>query len=168
MSIATKWEFFHIRCGAHILNLIMQDGLKVIEGALDKIRESVKYVKGSEARKIRFVECLSQLSYLTNKKVRQDLPMRWNSTYLMLESAISFRRAFQHLSVIDPNYKYCLSDAEWDMAKRISKFLKPFYKITTLFSGTYYPTGNLYFHGVWRIQLRIIEEVNQPSIWQRG
>ena len=63
-------EFFHIRCGAHILYLIVQDRLKEIEGLLDKIHESVKYVKGSKARKIRFVRCLSQLSYLTNKKVR--------------------------------------------------------------------------------------------------
>ena len=63
----------------------------------------------------------------------------------------------------DPNYKYCPSDDEWDVAKRISKFLKPFYDITTLFLSTHYPIANLYFQRVWRIQLRIMEEVNQPS-----
>ncbi|WZZ54355.1 hypothetical protein YC2023_054462 [Brassica napus] len=40
-------EFFHVRCSAHILNLIVQDGLAVIGGALQKIRESVKFVRGS-------------------------------------------------------------------------------------------------------------------------
>ncbi|KAF7817627.1 zinc finger BED domain-containing protein RICESLEEPER 2-like [Senna tora] len=157
-------DFFHIRCGAHILNLIVQEGLKVIDPALLKIRESVKYVKGSEIRKVRFATCLSQLSCLTSKKVCQDVPTRWNSTYLMLESALSFREAFAHLSEIDSNFKSCPSDAEWDMVERISKFLKPFYEITTLFSSTKYPTTNLFFLGVWRIQLRIIEVVNQSNI----
>ena len=40
-------EFFHVRCSAHILNLTVQDGLAVIGGALQKIRESVKFVRGS-------------------------------------------------------------------------------------------------------------------------
>jgi hypothetical protein len=38
-------KFFHIRCCAHILNLIVQDGLKKIDSALQKIRDSVKYVR---------------------------------------------------------------------------------------------------------------------------
>lgn len=39
-------RFFHVRCSAHILNLIVQEGLKVAGDALNKIRESVKYVRG--------------------------------------------------------------------------------------------------------------------------
>ena len=37
--------------------------------------------------------------------------------------------------------------------------LEPFYDITKLFSGTNYPTANLYFHCVWKIQLRIMEQL---------
>ncbi|KAF7835614.1 zinc finger BED domain-containing protein RICESLEEPER 2-like [Senna tora] len=164
-SLPCNGDFFHIRCGAHILNLIVQEGLKVIDHALHKIRESVKYVKGSEIRKVRFATCLSQLSYLTSKKVRQDVPTRWNSTYLMLDTALSFREAFAHLNRIDSNFKCCPSDTEWDMVERIAKFLKPFYEITTLFSGTQYPTANLHFLGVWKIQSRIMEEVNQSALF---
>ena len=32
------------------------------------------------------------------------------------------------------------------------KFLLPFYHITTLMFGTSYPTSNLYFLQVWKIQ----------------
>ncbi|CAN6899132.1 unnamed protein product, partial [Brassica oleracea] len=57
-NLVCSGEFFHVRCSAHILNLIMQDGLAVLSGALDKIRESVKYVKGSQSREIMFQNCV--------------------------------------------------------------------------------------------------------------
>ncbi|KAG5548756.1 hypothetical protein RHGRI_014198 [Rhododendron griersonianum] len=55
--------------------------------------------------------------------------------------------------------KTCPSEEEWERVKRITRFLKPFYEITILFSGCRYPTANLYFHGVWKIQLLIKEEM---------
>ena len=55
-------NFFHLRCCAHILNLIVQDGLKEIDITIQKIRESVKYVKGSQVRKQEFLESVNQMS----------------------------------------------------------------------------------------------------------
>jgi hypothetical protein len=54
----------------------------------------------------------------------------------------------------------------------IAEFLKPFYDITTSFSGSNYPTANLYFSAVWRIQMKLKEvacvyhdvSVNQDQI----
>ena len=51
-------NFFHVRCCAHILNLIVQEGLKV---ALYKIRESVKYVTDSEGRLRQFHKCFEEV-----------------------------------------------------------------------------------------------------------
>ncbi|KAL9680314.1 hypothetical protein QQ045_018192 [Rhodiola kirilowii] len=42
-------QFFHVGCCAHILNLIVQDGLKAIDDSVVKVRDCVKYIKGSMA-----------------------------------------------------------------------------------------------------------------------
>ena len=44
-------EFFHLRYCAHILNLVVQNGLKDIDYVIQKVRESIKYVKKSQTRK---------------------------------------------------------------------------------------------------------------------
>ena len=107
-------EFFHLRCCAHILNLIVQNGLKSIDKAVGKIRDSVKYVKGSQQRKQKFLECVKLVSMGSTKGLSQDVTTRWNSTYLMLESAIFYQLAFQHLELSDSNYKHCFSTEEWE------------------------------------------------------
>uniref|UniRef100_A0A0D3BTU7 HAT C-terminal dimerisation domain-containing protein n=1 Tax=Brassica oleracea var. oleracea TaxID=109376 RepID=A0A0D3BTU7_BRAOL len=45
-NLVCKGEFFHVRCSAHILNLIVQAGLEVINPAFCKLRETAKYFKG--------------------------------------------------------------------------------------------------------------------------
>ena len=106
-------KFFHLRC-AHILNLIVQDGLKEVGDCVKLVRESVKYVKGSQVRKQKFLECVNLVSLNPKRGLRQDVPTRWNSTYLMLQSALYFRMAFSHLEISDSNYKSCPSKDEWD------------------------------------------------------
>ena len=43
----------------------------------------------------------------------------------------------------------------------LAKFLN--YDMTKLFSGSKYPTSNLFFHGVWQIQHHLLEEATNPG-----
>jgi hypothetical protein len=60
-ALLCEGEFFHIRYCAHILNLIVQDGLKNIDSAFQKIRDSVKYVRGSQMRKQNFLQAVNKM-----------------------------------------------------------------------------------------------------------
>ena len=63
----------------------------------------------------------------------------------MIDSAMRYRSVLNHLVEDDANFKHCPSRNEWNRVERITLFLIPFNDITTLFSGTDYPTANLYF-----------------------
>ncbi|XP_061346161.1 zinc finger BED domain-containing protein RICESLEEPER 2-like, partial [Gastrolobium bilobum] len=157
-------QFFHVCCSAHILNHIVQGGLKVCSDALSKIRESVKYVRGSESRMKAFKKCTDQVGGInTSKGLCLDVPTRWNSTYLMLDSALIYQCVFSILEFNDRNYKYCPSLDEWDRGEKLKGFLKPFYDITELISGTSYPIANLYFLQVWQIQCSLQNTLNDDD-----
>lgn len=42
-SLMLNGQWFHMRCCAHILNLIVQDGLAVIEEGIERVRGSVSF-----------------------------------------------------------------------------------------------------------------------------
>jgi hypothetical protein len=102
-TLSCEGELFHMYCCAHNLNLIVQDGLKEINGAIQKIQDSVKNFRGSQMRKQSFLHAISQMSLDNNKGLKQYVTIRWNSTYLMLESAIHYRRPFAYLEMTNKN-----------------------------------------------------------------
>ncbi|KAL5726719.1 hypothetical protein ACHQM5_009733 [Ranunculus cassubicifolius] len=145
-------EYFHIRCCCHIINLVVQFGLEVIDRCVWKIKESVKYFRGSQGRKKAFYDAVRQLSLPCAKGLRQDISTRWDSTYYMLDGAIFYKLAFMHLSLSDAHYEHCPTEEEWGKVEKICEFLGLFANVTKLFSGTLYPTSNLFFREMFLIQ----------------
>ncbi|CAH1417283.1 unnamed protein product [Lactuca virosa] len=123
-ALRSNGNYFHIRCCAHVLNLVVQDGLKAIVEGIVKIRESIKYVKGSQARRKKFIDCVKYVNMNPKTGLRQDVPTQWNATYLMIESALFYRRAFFHLALSDSNYLDCPSHDEWGKLEKIFRFLE--------------------------------------------
>ena len=114
----------------------------------------------SESRMCRFDECAKIVGMKRIKGLRLDVCTRWNATYDMIDSAMRYHSVLNRLAEEDVNFKHFPSRGEWNKVERITRFLKPFNDITTLFSGTDYPTANLYFQGVSRIELLLLEEMN--------
>ena len=158
-------EFFHIRYSAHILNLIVQDGLKVASDALHKFRQSVHYVRASKSKMKQFNQFVEQVGGIdTSIGLKSNCITRWNSTYTMLESAMKYHPAFHSLSLIDKNYKWCPSNDEWVRAMPMCEFLKTFHTITNLISESSYPTSNLYFGEIWGIELLLTSNLANKDL----
>ena len=77
-------KYLHMRCCAHILNLIVKKGLELAKDLLHNIRESVRYVKASQTRIQAFAACVERVGILGGSGLSLDIATRWNSTYEML------------------------------------------------------------------------------------
>ena len=89
-GIVLENEFMHMRCCAHILNLIMGEGLKEIDAFVARVHETVRYVKSLPNRNKTFRIFMERLGMESKSLLCLDVPTRWNSTYLMLETAKNF------------------------------------------------------------------------------
>jgi hypothetical protein len=145
-------DLFHVRCAAHILNLIVQDGLKSIQSVIKNVRETVKYVKVSTLRKEKFRFYANQVN-APNISLVSNTPMRWNSTYNILETAQKFREAFNKMQDRDVAYNIASSDDDWSNVCIMRQCLKVFYDVTKRVSDTKYPTASIYFNDFCGIYL---------------
>nr|XP_043616011.1 zinc finger BED domain-containing protein RICESLEEPER 2-like [Erigeron canadensis] len=153
-----KWT--HVRCVAHIMNLIVQDGLKELGISIDRVRAAVRWVRLSTARLKKFYEYARQEKITCEKSLCLDVPTRWNSTYLMLSVAAEYEKAFDMFAEEDYMYFRDLQGGErpgvpetsdWQNVKRLIVFLRHFYELTLRVSGTKYITSNTYLDSIYVI-----------------
>ncbi|XP_072088098.1 zinc finger BED domain-containing protein RICESLEEPER 2-like [Arachis hypogaea] len=159
-NIILNGEFIHMRCCAHIINLIVKEGLKEIDESVLKIRSAVKYVRSSPSRASRFQKCV-ELEKIQYKGLPcMDVETRWNSTYQMLEVALKHRKAFELLALKDNTYigemnggkgRGVPSDSDWEYAESIVPFLRVFSDATIRVSGTLYVTSDMYMKELFAI-----------------
>uniref|UniRef100_A0A1S4CEB8 Zinc finger BED domain-containing protein RICESLEEPER 2-like n=1 Tax=Nicotiana tabacum TaxID=4097 RepID=A0A1S4CEB8_TOBAC len=152
----TRWntnlmegKHVHVRCMAHINNLVVQDGLRVGSVSVERIRQAIRYIRQSPARWKKFKECCDLDKITSKKSLCLDVPTRWNSTYLMLKVATVYEEAFTKYCNIDYGLMSCISNCicedgqladpllstDWDSVRRTVKFLEIFYELTLKVSG---------------------------------
>ena len=85
-----------------------------------------------------------------------DVETRWNSTFLMLESAIKFKKAFACLLMKDSAcYKELRkidggpSEEDWKRVGALLPFWNIFYDATLRLSGARYVTCNSFVHEIY-------------------
>ena len=99
-----EYEFLHMRCCAHILNLIVGDGIREIDASIAKVCEAVRHVKSSPNRNQTYVGFVERLGIESKSLLCLDVPTKWNSTYLMLETAQKFEKVFIRIDFEDDSY----------------------------------------------------------------
>lgn len=143
-------KYIQVRCATHIINLVVSDGLDEIGNSVRRVRDVVKWIKASAKRSDEFYKCASSFSRDNGKGLFLDVPTRWNSTYLMLESAEPYEVAFKVYASVNSSFaKDCSlglpQDEDWVNVRKMIEYLKTFYDFTLLFSGNSYITGHLFF-----------------------
>ncbi|KAF7139229.1 hypothetical protein RHSIM_Rhsim07G0226600 [Rhododendron simsii] len=106
-------EFLHVRCSAHILNLIVREGLQEIDVPIGRVQNIVRYVRSSPSKMAEFWSCVEKEGITCRLKPCLDVSTRWNYTYFMLERALTYQKAFDRLCD-DPSFKLNVREEEID------------------------------------------------------
>ncbi|KAJ0780625.1 putative HAT dimerization domain, ribonuclease H-like superfamily, hAT-like transposase, RNase-H [Helianthus annuus] len=167
-----KW--IHIRCVAHIINLVVQDGIKKVDKSVNKIRWAVWWIRKSPSRIDKFNEFAKVVNANTQKHLLLDVPTRWNSTYLMLEVAQSYEKTFERYDIEESVFRTELEKAghneikseDWQSVRTLCHFLKPFYDITQRVSGTHYVTSNSCIDEIYQIRDILDKAIGSNTLCQ--
>ena len=75
-SLILDGKFLHMRCSAHILNLIAKDGLDVIGKGIERIRECIAFWVATPKRYEKFEDSARFLKISSTKKIHLDCKTR--------------------------------------------------------------------------------------------
>ncbi|XP_076896429.1 zinc finger BED domain-containing protein RICESLEEPER 1-like [Bidens hawaiensis] len=158
-------DLFDIRCASHLVKSLLQDSVESLKPVTEKIRESVRFVKTSSTTQEKFDDFAQQEGINTEKRLFLDNQTRWNSTYLMLETALEYKRAFYLLQEHDSTYTVSLSHEEWQWVETVSSFMKLLIEVTNVFSHSQakYPTSNVYFPEMCDVHIQLIDFCKNPD-----
>ena len=145
-----RCKYVHMRCIAHILNLVVSEGLKESNISVKRVREAVRWIRNSPSRLNKFKEFAELIGNENKTALCLDVPTRWNSTYLMLHSACLYEKVFERFVDCDSAFTADLgdevpNDLDWVAVQQLVAFLKVFYEMTIRISGSLYVTSNTFF-----------------------
>lgn len=136
----TEWG--HLRCIAHTINLVVQDGVKSIESIRTKLRSVVGYFhrssKGADTlkNKQKLLHPLKQPLALL-----MEVSTRWNSTFKMLERVHDVKDSLVS-AIAELNECAEVSRGDLDVVEQVIKVLKPFDEVTEELSAEKYVSAS--------------------------
>ena len=161
-ELKTDFKTLHQRCSCHILNLCVQNAMKLEKLIIENIRKLMSFIKDSPKRIQKIQEKCVGLA--TDCKPKVDVPTRWNSTLHMLEIAIKLKPVLNYITQNDPEfYGLSLSNEQWNVCEKMVEILAPFEEITVEMSSSSYPTLNLVLPNVVLLKQHL-DEVKTENI----
>lgn len=152
-------------CYSRVLSRIALHALGSMSDTIKKVRDSVKYVKTLEAHEEKFTDLKQQLQVPSTKSLVLDNQTQWNTTYHMLAAATELKEVFSCLDTSDPNYKETPSMDEWKQVEILCTYLKLLFDAANILTAPTYPTANIFFHEVWKIQLELTHAAMSEDIF---
>jgi hypothetical protein len=161
-------KYLHMRCAAHIVNLIVQDGLKEVDTSIKRVRAAVRFIKNSPSRLVKFKECAALEKVDSKAFLSLDVCTRWNSTHDMLAAACTYEKAFTRYAEEDPYFTIDLlsdkgndkgpgvpDDHDWENARKMAEFLGHFAEITKRVSASLTVTAHNFFHEIGEVNILV-------------
>lgn len=152
--------FFHTRCVAHIINLIVQSGLTQIEPLTVEFRTMLKSVLRKNNRRLNHYRKFCKSVGKKALGASLDCPTRWNSTWLMFDNALRQRETLQvyHNNMVSKGFaSQEFTNEQWDIILKVRDYLELFKEATILLSGVYYPTSPLVLNQIYILSQKIGE-----------
>ncbi|KAK9937809.1 hypothetical protein M0R45_014578 [Rubus argutus] len=134
-------QFSYTRCLCHMVNSMVQEGLKLMETHLEKIRGAILYIATSSARQEEF-SALCESRGLKCRKLKPDFKTHWNSTFLMLVSCVDYNAAISDFYNGKHDGNNLLCESDWEIVFVFMNFLKVFRSVALLTSEVYLPTSS--------------------------
>ncbi|TXG47970.1 hypothetical protein EZV62_027264 [Acer yangbiense] len=104
-SLIMYGQLFHMKCATHILNLIMKNGLDVIDCGVEKIRDSVAFWTATPKRMEKFEEATRQLnldygkSYVEISNMASNMISKFDQYWKDVHGVMAMA------SLLDPRFK---------------------------------------------------------------
>ncbi|XP_040943901.1 uncharacterized protein [Gossypium hirsutum] len=138
---------------------LLEDGFREMDDLLFNLKKSIEYVTETKHGRLKFQEAVDQVK-LQDGKSWDDLSLKLESDFGILDSALRSREIFRKLEQIDGNFKLNPSTEEWENAAALQSCLRCFDDI----KGTQSLTVSLYFPKLCHIYMKFLqlEKIN-PS-----
>ncbi|GJX75790.1 zinc finger BED domain-containing protein RICESLEEPER 2-like protein [Tanacetum coccineum] len=154
-------RFYHSCCVAHIINLVVQDGLAV--PAINAIKESFKTMlkdvfKSGGRNHQRYIKICSEAGKPCLSP-NWDVPTRWNSTYHMFLCGLKQRSTLMYFHDLLASKGRCdhFPAENWVTIESLTQLLEVFYNATKILSGVYYPTYPLVLQHIFFMSNKLTE-----------